>query len=581
MVGRALLLATLLAVRAAAPKSDASVSDGSYAGGAAEIRRRAEAALDRRQRAKNVLLLIADGNGVATNFATRLWQGQQAGGYGDEYVLAHERMPALALSKTYNTNAQTPDSAGTATALNAGLKTKSGVLGLNEQARYGFCEDVTGNKAASLAEHAKRLGRKVGVVSTARLTHATPGAVYAHSADREWEAAVPPGCTAQDDIALQLFDAMVRDDGSTPLVDVALGGGRRSFFPQEQVGPEGDAGARTDGVDLIELFQAEGGAYAFDTPSFGALPLDGAAPLLGLFDSSHMAYEHDRVAQNLSEPSLAAMTAAAVRALEARDEDDNGWFLMVEGGRVDHANHAGNIFRTVTEGAAYQEAVEWALQHLDPAETLVVSTSDHGHALGFNGYCGRGSPVTGLCYRQDDEGERHLDEPLLGDDNSTFTVASFLNGEGSVLTPNGSNALEPAPHGGWARPPLSAEEAEQPDYQQQALVPLPSETHSATDVAVYALGPSSQLLFGTIEQSWIFHVMLHAMETEDDAALSAHAEPVTGGGQPLAPAWLDAVPLALGCAAVGAVAGGLVGHRVGLQRGAGPLEPGWERARLV
>jgi len=269
-----------------------------------------------------------------------------------------------------------------------------------------------------------------------------------------------------------------------------------------------------------------------------------------------------------------------VRALEARDQDDNGWFLMVEGGRVDHANHAGNIFRTVTEGAAYQEAVEWALEHLDPVETLVVSTSDHGHALGFNGYCGRGSPVTGLCYRQDDEGERHLNEALLGDDNRTFTVASFLNGEGSVLVPNGSNALEPAPHGGWARPLLSAEEAEQPDYQQQALVPLPSETHSATDVAVYALGPSSQLLFGTIEQSWIFHVMLHAMETED-ATLSEHAERVTSGGQPLAPGWLDVVPLALGCAAVGAVAGGLAGHRIGLQRGAGPLEPGWERARLV
>lgn len=374
------------------------ISDGSFSGGADEIARRARAALDQRQRAKNVILFIGDGNGISTNFATRLYAGQQQGLYGDEYMLPHETMPALAMVKTYNSNAQTPDSAGTATALHAGLKTKSGVLGLDENARKGFCEDVPDNTVMSIAEHAKRLGKKVGIVSTARVTHATPGAVYAHSADRDWEASVPVGCNDQKDIAAQLFDAMIPTDGE-PTVDVSLGGGRRSFFPRGVVGPEGDDGDRADGLDLIERFTANGGAYAWNTPTFEALPLDGDEPILGLFESSHMSYEFDRVNGSLSEPSIMEMTAAAVQALEARDVSDTGYFLMVEAGRIDHANHVGNLFRVVTDGVAYQEAIAYALGHTDPTETLIISTADHSHGLEFNGYCGRGSPILGMCYK--------------------------------------------------------------------------------------------------------------------------------------------------------------------------------------
>jgi len=645
--------ALLLLLLSPAATVTATVSDGSYRGGAEEISRRAGSATTPPPlRARNVLLFIADGNGISTNYATRIWAGQERGGYGDEYVLPHETMPALALAKTYNTNAATPDSAGTATALHAGVKTKSGVLGLSAEARKGFCEDVPGNEVSSIAEHAKGLGKKVGVVSTARMTHATPGAVYCHSADRDWEAAVPEGCTAQPDIATQLYDAMLPGGGAEPLVDVGLGGGRRSFFPRGTVGPEGDEGEREDGVDLIERFTESGGAYAWNLPTFEALPVeDSSAPLLGLFSPSHMEYEYDRVSQNHSEPSLAQMTAAAVRALEARDVEDRGWFLMVESGRIDHANHAGNLFRTVTEGEAYQEAVAWALSNTDEEETLLISTADHSHGLEFNGYCGRGSPITGLCYQLDDEGERHLDEALLDEDGRPYTVAGYLNGEGSVLTVNGSNALEVrrerrslfftlpiflyetssrslyqdrlgtgirqvgrkavrlfpqvGPDGRPVRPELEDEEARQSDYQQQALVPLYSETHSATDVAVYARGPSSQLIYGTMEQSWIFHVMKHAFDapaanpvpgrTAGAEAAAAPPPPPPGGGAPVAASLgsssMDPHAIALiagvGGLLVGAVVGGIVGHRAGHSRrfsrmGAEPNpKQSWEQQRLM
>jgi alkaline phosphatase len=104
-----------------------------------------------------------------------------------------------------------------------------------------------------------------------------------------------------------------------------------------------------------------------------------------------MDYEHDREAAAAPEPSLTEMTAAAIAALEAaaaadRDGDggdgsDPGYYLMVEGGRVDHANHAGNLFRTVTDGVAYQHAVRYAMEHTDPQETLIISTADHSHGL--------------------------------------------------------------------------------------------------------------------------------------------------------------------------------------------------------
>jgi alkaline phosphatase len=317
----------------------------------------------RRQRAKNVILFIADGNGISSNYATRLWEGQHppVNGFGDEHILAHEKMPYLALSKTYNTNAQTPDSAGTATALNSGVKTRSGILGLDENARNSRCEDVPISRVTSFAKTCKEMGKRVGIVTTARVTHATPGAVYAHSVNRNYEANVPVGCEEfQSDIAMQLIDEMI---GATPMVDFALGGGREMFLPATasntttQASGQREGGVREDGINLVERFMAAGGAYANDRASFEALPLDASVPVLGLFQSSHMLYEHDRELQTNPEPSLKEMTVAAVQALEANN--DQGYYLMVEGGRVDHANHAGNLFRTVTDGVAYQDAVQW------------------------------------------------------------------------------------------------------------------------------------------------------------------------------------------------------------------------------
>ena len=489
-------VAALLASTAAVQAQDIAQTGNEWFTGAQATLQEKLAHTPITNRAKNVIILIADGNGVGTNYATRLWHGQQNGGFGDENVLPHEVFPYLALSKTYNTNGQTPDSAGTGTAMMTGVKTKAGVIGVDETLNRGDCSAVEGATVTNMSTIASELGKSVGIVSTARITHATPASAYAHSADRNFEddSGLPDGCE-QKDIAVQLLDAMA--DGT---VDVAMGGGRRHFLPEDVTGDEGKAGRRTDGRNLIAEAQEMGAQYVWNDETAAAI--EPGKPVLGLFESSHMKYEYDRT----GEPSLAEMTAAAITALSSNEE---GFFLQIESGRVDHANHAGNLHRVVSDGVAFAEAVAMADEMTDDADTLIIVTADHEHAIAFNGYCGRGSPITGICYSVDPNGTKHLDEPQLADDEKPYTVVGYLNGPGSVLV-QGEGSGEYA----GTRPELTQDGATDPEYLQQALIPKSSETHSGEDVAIYAKGPFAHLIDGTVEQNYIFHVMQYAATAE-------------------------------------------------------------------
>lgn len=455
--------------------------------------------------ARNVILFTADGMGPSTNYAIRIHAGQQAGGFGDDHVLPYEAFPNVALVRTYTTNGQTPDSSPTAAAMNTGVKMKNDVINVPAVVAVDDCAAGLdpANRLTTFAEIATGMGKSVGVVTTARLTHATPAAVYSFSVNRDWEndTLIPEGC-AQPDIAAQLVAQM-----EAGVIDLALGGGREHFLPAEATGEEGSPGARGDGRNLVEEAQALGATYAWNDETFAALPTTGEAPVLGLFEDGHMLYEHDRT----GEPSLAEMTRMAIETLSQNPE---GYFASIEGGRVDHANHAGNLHRTVTDGVAFAEAVQVAIDMTDDADTLIIVTADHSHALNFNGYCGRGTPITGLCMEIDPAGEAHTGVPTLADDGKPYTVAGYLNGAGSILVPEGEvdeDEATPLPVFSGSRPDLTQEEATDPDYLQQALVPLGSETHSGEDVAAYAQGPFAHLVTGSIEQNVIFHVMHHAV----------------------------------------------------------------------
>ena len=137
--------------------------------------------------AKNIILFVGDGMGISTVTAARIFEGQLRGESDKENELFFESFPNVALSKTYNTNAQVADSAGTMTAMATGVKTDRGLISVNQDVIRGDCDSQTGNQVLTFLERAEMRGLSTGVVSTARLTHATPASNYAHIMDRNFE----------------------------------------------------------------------------------------------------------------------------------------------------------------------------------------------------------------------------------------------------------------------------------------------------------------------------------------------------------------------------------------------------------
>jgi len=460
-------------------------------------------------RAKNVILFIGDGMGISTVTAARILDGQRKGMSGEENSLSFEKFPFTGLAKTYNTDSQTADSAGTMSAMVTGVKTRIGIFGVDETARRGDCASGKDVELVTALELAERAGKSTGIVSTARITHATPAATYAKAVERDWEndddlplAAQDAGCT---DIARQLVDSAAAmqtrfDQPGIDGIDVILGGGRANFLP-------GDAGRRSDDDNLVDrwLSRNPNGVFVDDSERLRNAPLD--APLLGLFTDSHMSYEQDRPA---SEPSLTDMTLAALERLQDNRE---GYFLMVEGGRIDHAHHAGNASAALRDTIAFSEAVQAGVERTNSEDTLIIVTADHSHVFTIAGYPRRGNPILGKVVPA---GET---EPSLAADGMPYTTVSYANGRGFRDLGGETNAdrgYVAAPLSG--RADLSAVDTTQTGYHQEALVPLSAETHGGEDVAIYASGPGAHLVSGTLEQNVLFHIMAASADLIPGAA---------------------------------------------------------------
>ena len=346
-------------------------------------------------------------------------------------------------------------------------------------------------------------------------THATPAATYAHSPNRNWEndtdlpaEAVTAGCK---DIAQQLLSTARYGRG--PLV--VLGGGRGEFTTVEQRDPEYDdkVGQRLDGRDLVGEWQRvhPRGAYVWNREQLQAAK--DAPALLGLFEHDHMQYEHDRNKGPQGEPSLSELTLAAIHTLS---RDPNGFVLMVEGARIDHANHSGNAFRALDETVALSDAVRAAVNATSAEDTLILVTADHSHTLNFVGYPTRGNPILGKVRGMGGEDDTPGD--LARDATGhVFTTLSYANGPGNTgasnQQPAGPKTFYHAPSSFEpveGRPDLSHVDTEHPDYLQESLVPLKSESHGGEDVGIWARGPGSEAVRGTVEQNAIYHFIVQA-----------------------------------------------------------------------
>lgn len=452
--------------------------------------------------ARNVILFIGDGMGISTITAARILEGQQRGNSGEENLLSFEAFDNVALVKTYNTNAQVPDSAGTMSAMMTGVKTKMGVFGVDDSVERDNCSSQQGAELLTLLEAAEDAGWPTGVVTTTSITHATPAATFGHTVNRDWEAdadmpeeAKAAGCV---DLARQ-FVEMDNGDG----IDIALGGGRSVFMPSSQSDPEYSErnGKRNDGRDLLAEWQsgAEGRAYVWNAEQLAGA---NGRQILGLFEPSHMQFEADRVDDPAGEPSLAEMTERAVtHLLGLSRQSETGFVLVVEGGRIDHAHHFGNAYRALVDTIALSDAVRVAAE-LAGDDTLILVTADHSHTLTISGYPERGNPILGTVVAP---GGAEIKDT----EGRPYTTLGYANGPGYK-----------AP-----LPDLSESDTAHLNYQQVATIPLAIETHAGEDVAAYATGPGSEALRGVIEQNEIFFVLNRAVRGFDAQAGAGSTSP--------------------------------------------------------
>ncbi|KGL91940.1 Intestinal-type alkaline phosphatase, partial [Charadrius vociferus] len=453
-------------------------------------RRRLELALALQpatQRAKNIILFVGDGMGLPTMSAARIYKGQLAGGSGEESVLAMETFPHVALAKTYTIDQQVPDSAGTGTAYLCGVKANAKTLGLSGAAVYGKCRTTFGNEVDSILHRARLAGKSVGIVTTTRVQHASPGAAYAHSASRSWYAdanmpkeALRDGCK---DIAYQLVH--------NTDINVILGGGRIYMTPKRTPDPEypedpAQNGTRKDGVDLIAkwLSAKQGARYVWDKKGLDAVKDDSVSHLMGksiaACTTGNTSSSSPLWGNTTTDPSIVEMTEKAIRILR---RNPNGFFLFVED-EIDHGHHSGRAKQALMETIMLDRAVARAGELTSTSDTLTVVTADHSHVFTFGGNTLRGNSIFGLA-------------PKKAKDKRAYTSILYGNGPGYSIRDGG-------------RPAASLPATEDKDYRQQAAVPLETETHSGEDVVVLAQGPMAHLFHGVQEQHYIAHAMAYA-----------------------------------------------------------------------
>ena len=251
-----------------------------------------------------------------------------------EDTLAIMGLPFMSMVATDSYSNYVTDSAASATALATGYKTRNGVISLGPG----------GETLTTVVEVAEEDDLSTGIVSNTRVTHATPAAFMSHVNSRNQESLIAEQVLLSD-------------------VDVVLGGGSSYFSSLDP------SGAGYTVVETVgDLMDAESGK------------------VLGLFTTSYMSYELDRDPD--IEPSLVEMTEKAIELLSV---DPDGFFLMVEGGRIDHASHDNNLEYTLSEVYAFDLAVLEALEFASGRnDTLVIVTADHetGGLLVTGGYPG-------------------------------------------------------------------------------------------------------------------------------------------------------------------------------------------------
>merc|ERR1712136_427796 len=329
-------------------------------------------------------------------------KGQLQGQSGEETVSAMDSLPHHGFSKTYAIDRDGTDSASSATAYLCGVKGRYSTIGVSGNVYYKDCESWANgtNDVESVLMDSARAGKSTGLVTTTRIHPASPAATFGHTPYRSWyadddlnDSARKYGCK---DLAQQFYD-------QSDKITVALGGGREYFTPEGTYDveyPTKVQNNREDGQDLIQMWQdkhGENAHYVWNKTAFEAIDPVKTEKLLGMFEPGDLNFDVDRsnpLYEVAGEPSLAEMTEKAIQILQKNPE---GYFLFVEGGRIDHAHHGSPAYSSLHDWVAFDEATQKALDMTSEDDTLIVVTADHSHTFMFGGDAQRGNPIFGYA----------------------------------------------------------------------------------------------------------------------------------------------------------------------------------------
>jgi alkaline phosphatase len=289
--------------------------------------------------ARNVIFMVSDGMSAGTLSMADHMKRIQFGTPSNWIALYETNRAKRSLMDMASLTSIVTDSAAAAASWGCGFRVENGSLNMGPN----------GEEYVPVLTKFKNAGKKTGLVTTTRMTHATPSGFIANVTNRGME----------HEIAVQMLEREA---------DVYMGGGLR-FFASDK---------RRDNRDLISEFKAKGYAYVANKSELSAVPE--ASRVLGLFHDDHLPYvvDHENIPeQKENVPTLAEMTQKALDLLSG----SNGFLLQVEGGKVDHAAHSNDAVGLVYDQIGFDDAIGVVLKFVESnPDTLLIITSDHGNA---------------------------------------------------------------------------------------------------------------------------------------------------------------------------------------------------------
>ena len=420
---------------------------------------------NKNEKAKNVIMLVMDGSSDSVSTLARWYKGDR---------LALDNIVTGGV-RTYSAESAITDSGPAGTALGTGNKSNSGYIGVlpslvTTPGVKPVAEEDVHKPVANVLEGAKETGRATGIISTSEIQHATPAGFSAHAVSRS---------NYNDISEQQVFQN----------IDVVLGGGSDSLHK-----------TRKDGENLFPVLVDKN--YDYVTTRDALLQSD-SNKIWGSFASSALAYDFDREKTNPEQPTLAEMTEKAIDTLS---KDEDGFFLAVEGSKIDWAAHANDPIGMITDFLAFDDAVSVALEFAEKdGETLVIAVTDHGNS--------------GITIGNQNTNSNYDKTPVSAYIDPLKEATMTLEGALSLLKEDKSNVVEVAEVYGLKN--LTAKELEALETSEKlettfvkllsnrANIGFTTGGHTGEDVFLYSYGPSKPT--GLVENTDLAHTMAKAM----------------------------------------------------------------------